>query len=891
MRLNRLYGATALMAGCLTFTINSSANAQDTAQDVYADEELDEVVVTGTYLRGKTQASSPSPLTVIGADNLNEIGATNFANLVQTLTINNGAQNNPDAFTQNSTTGTSNFNLRGLGVASTLVLLNGRRQVNSGTVTNDGVTFVDTSSLIPMIATQRIEIVKDGAAAIYGTDAVAGVVNFITDDDFRGIATSVNYQFLTDEGSQEDFLAQVKLGWGNDRQSLMGAFSFYDRSPLTTSERRLSRPEDDSSALGNPGSFIGTGAFNLPAGVPFIDPTGCEEFGGIPQPLGAPAGGLTPGFCRFDFGDFFNLVPEEQRIQGYGVFKQQIGDAHEFRIEGAFALNEAERGNSPTFPFLQSDRAVVPTDHPSNPFGEPVIFFGRGIGNGGQTSPAPFESDTYRISATLNGELTGEWTYDVNYTHAWNDFFQSTEDTITDNFSLALQGLGGFNCDVAAGTPGQNGCLYYNPFATSFGALPNDPEVIDFIIGEQLIDGRSELSTFEAIVSGPLFDLPAGTVELAVGFQYRDETFSRDFDDIANADGFAFVIGSPDFEGERTANAWFMETLIPLHETLDLSFAVRHEDYGGSIGSTTDPKVSLLFRPTETLTLRGSYSTSFRAPSIFQLAGASTSLNQVLDPVTGSQFFAAVRTNPPEGVERDLLPEQSEAFNVGFTWQPVDGLDINVDYWNYDFSDVLIQENFQAVVDADPTGDRVIRNASGNILLVLTDFINASSVQTDGFDFNVRYAIDTDIGTFQPFFEGTWVNSYDLLNAQGEDVIDGKGNRNFTNFGAPTPEWRFNTGLAFTDGTHEGRFFVRHISGLDDDQNGGIPIDSMTTVDAQYRLNVANLFDFDSDLGFTVGVINAFDEDPPQVFTNGGFESRTHDPRGRVLYLQLDTSF
>lgn len=886
MRHSRFYKATALTAGCLTMFAGLSASAQDADSDV----EIEEVVVTGSYIKGKTQANSPSPIAVIGSDNLSQIGANTVADLVQTLTINNGAQNNPDAFTQGSTTGTSNFNLRGLGVSSTLVLMNGRRQVTSANTTNDGIQFVDTSALVPQIATQRIEIVKDGAAAIYGTDAVAGVVNFITDDTFEGFEVNAKYQTLTDEGSQADTLIEGKFGWAGDTTNIMVAASYFDRTPLTTTERRLSRRGiDDTSSLGNPGAFFLFGA------LPVIDPTGCDAQGGSPTPIGGGAqatldgAGLpfTAGFCRFDFGDFFNLVPEEERIQAFGVLTQELGGDHIFRAEVSYADQTVERGNSPTFPFLQLGNAVVPSTHPANIFPAalgPVLFFGRAIGNGGDVSPQLTTRDTLRLSASFEGTLKDDWAYDVAVTHGVSNATVRTEDTITNNFSLALRGLGGAGCDAATGTPGVGPCEYYNPFATSFSVLPNSQSVLDFVIGTQVGISKSELTVVDAVVSGSV-----GDVGLAVGVQYRDESYSQDFDPISEQDGFAFLIGGQDFERSRNAKAIFAEAFVPLADTLDFSAAVRYEDYGGNIGDTLDPKFSLLWRPTDELSLRGSYSTSFRAPSVFQEAGVNTSLNQVTDPLGGTAF-AAVRSLPAAG--RNVGPEQGEALNFGLSYQTAGGLELDVDYWRYDFSDVIIQENFQAIVNADPQGDRVIRAGgdTGNILIVLVDFVNASSVTTDGLDVNLRYSFDTDFGVIQPFFEGTRVFSYDINDPQAGNV-DGAGNRNFANFGSPTPKTRFNTGMAFMNDVHDARFYVRHISSFDDDQNPGERVGSWTSVDAQYTLNIGGLIDGADGTSIQVGVINAFDKRPPQVFTNGGFESRTHDPRGRSVYARLSARF
>jgi len=886
-----LYNATALVAGCLSFAIASQAVADD---DVM---EIEEVVVTGTYLKGKTQANSPSPIKVLGAETMNQIGASNVADLVQTLTISNGAQNNPDAFTQNATTGTSNFNLRGLGVSSTLVLMNGRRQVVAGTVTNDGIAFVDTSSLAPQIAYQRVEILKDGAAALYGTDAVAGVVNFITDDKFEGIQVSGKYTTLTDQGSQSDKLIEAKVGWGNDTTHVMAAFSYYDRTPLTTAERRLSQPADDTSALGNPGAFFLLGQ------LPVIDPTGCSAQGGseIPradlQPildgLGIP---FTAGFCGFNFGDFYNLVPDEDRTQAYGVVTQQLGDNHEFRLEGSYSENNAVRNNSPTFPFLQLPNAVVPDYHPGNVFPAtlgPILFFGRAIGNGGEASPNRFKSKTYRVSASLKGDLNETWSYDLAVTHGNNSYDLFTRDTITANFQKALFGFGGDSC---TGTdPGENGCLFFNPFSTSFSVLPNSQEVLDYVIGEQAIMGTSKTTVFDAVVSGAIGSTPAGDIGVAFGIQYRDESWGRDYDSLSNQDAFAFVIGNGDFDDDRTAKAAFLETLVPITETLELSTAVRYEDYGGNIGDTIDPKIALLYHPNDNLALRGSYSTSFRAPSVFQVSGGATSLNQVSDPLSGSTAFAATRNINPVSGERNIKPEQGRAWNFGMSWQTDGGFNVDLDYWNYKFSDVIIQENFQAIVNADPNGDRVIRSPAGTILMVLVDFINASSVKTEGFDLNLSYAADTSVGVITPFFEATHVLTYDLIQGAGDAVIDGVGGRNFANFGSPTPKWRLNAGMSFTNDTHDARFYVRHISGLDDDQIvGGVAngsIDSFTTVDVQYTLNLGGIWDSAEGSSIQVGLINAFDKAPPYVATNGGFESRTHDPRGRQAYIKLVATF
>ncbi len=899
----------ALPLSCLAFA--AAPAFSQTAEE--GAEPIEEVVVTGSYIRRTSQFDSPSPIDSVDATQLEAIGAKNIADVVQTLTINTGSQNNPDAFTQNSTTGTSNFNLRGLGVASTLVLLNGKRQVLTGLPTNDGLNFVDTSSLVPLIAVDNIEILKDGAAALYGSDAVAGVVNFLTRDNFDGLEISADYQTVEDEGDSSEYVLQGLFGAQGDRGSIIAALSFTNRSPLSTEERRLSRPQDDSSNLGNPGSyFFPSGPL---VGTPIIDPTGCATgadgtpIGGIPVLLAPPGTvpGLDVGLCAFDFGDYFSLIADETRLNGFTKASYQLTDSIEAVAEVGFARNRVLRGNSPTFPNLKFPN--VPATNPGNPFGTDVNFFGRAIGNGGTVAPSINELDTWRTSLGLNGELSNGWYWQVAYVGGKNESVNTTADTLAGEFQDALNGFGGTGCSGPtnpAAAPGVGPCQYFNPFASSFSVLPNSADVIASFTADQILDTTSELQTIEGVVSGELFEAPAGMASIAIGAQYRKEELMHDYNSLANQDRFAFVIGNPDFSADRDVNAAFVELGIPLADTFDLQLAVRYESYGGAVGSTTDPKIAGIFRPTDTFTARASYSTSFRAPSLFQANGGATSLNQISDPLNPGLNFAAVRSS----ANPDLTPEESDAYNIGFSFEPVDGLTLDLDYWAFEFTDVIIQENFQAVLNQffnDPARVQRVAGPGSPVTQINVGFVNASSVETNGLDFRAKYQWDTSAGLIQPFIEGTYILTYDLEDPQAGSV-DGVGNRNFSNFGTSTPELRFNAGIGWLNGAHSANLFARYISGYDDDQNcaddslpaGGLcppgtggffEVDSHLTFDAQYSLDTAVLLDREVAPVLTFGVINATAEKPPQLFTNGGFDSKVHDPRGRMLYLRFKQSF
>jgi iron complex outermembrane receptor protein len=882
------------------FLLSTSVIAQE--EEVNKKEDIEMIIVTGSFVRRSENFESPSPLAVMDAGEIDSIGAKSIGDITQTLTINTGAENTPDAFTQNATAGTSNINLRGLGVASTLILLNSKRQVVNSQPNNGGVNFVDTSSLVPMIALDRMEIVKDGASALYGSDAVAGVVNFITKRNYEGIKLNADYQDGA-HGNNKEYKVQGLWGTVGDDSSLMAAISYTNRSPMFTGDRRLSRPQDDTSALGNPGSF-----FILPpitAGpTPIVDP-GCAVNGGSPMllaPAGVGPGGTDVGYCGFDFGNSYSFVPDESRLTTYIKASKKLTDNVEWTTEITTARNRAERGGSPSFPILTFP--TVPADHPENFFGFPVSFFGRELGNGFQGDPAVTESETFRFSTMLQGELdAGYW--ELSYTAARNDFYFAVNDTLGQKFQNALRGFGGNGCDPVTGTAGAGACEYFNPFSSSFNTSPNSQNVIDSFTGRQEIDSESNLEVAEGFLSTELFEMPGGAAGVAVGVQYRNQDLNQDYDALSNQDSFSFVIGNPDVTGNQDVIAIFGELALPVSDTLDVQIALRYEDYGGTTGDTVDPKVAASWRATDNFSLRGSISTSFRAPSIFQRDGGATSLSQMTDPVTEGTAFAAVRASGNE----ELVPEESTAYNIGFSLEPVDDWSIEMDYWSFDFTNLIIQENFQAILNAsslNPDPERVVRAGdplTGPILQVNTTYVNASSLETSGLDIVSNYKIDTAMGSFTPNLSATYILAYDLMDPQA-GPIDGAGRRNFSNIGVSTPELRVNLGLNWQHENYSANVFARYVDGYKDDQNcadgtaytaacsqGFKDIDSHVTVDAQLNLDVGGLLETDGAYVLTVGGVNLTDEAPPQVFTNAGFDSKVHDPRGRQIYAKIAIEF
>ena len=897
MRMNTKLTALAVAISTQLLPFGNLAYAQE--QPAEQAQDVEKIMVTGSFVRRSENFESPSPLAVMDAGDIEAIGAKSIGDITQTLTINTGAENTPDAFTQNATAGTSNINLRGLGVASTLVLLNNKRQVVTAQPNNSGVNFVDTSSLVPMIALNRMEVVKDGASALYGSDAVAGVVNFITKSNYDGAQVSLDYQDGA-HGDNKEYTIQGLWGTTGDDSSILAAVSYTNRSPMFTGDRRLSRPQDDTSSLGGPGSYF-LGA------TPFIDPTGCSEYGGYPNLL-APSGtvpGLEIGFCGFDFGLGYSFVPDESRLTTFFQAKKQVTENIEWTTEVSTGTNRAERGGSPSFPILTFP--TVPASHPGNPFGTDVSYFGRELGNMADGNPFPgdpavTESDTFRFSTMLQGELeTGFW--EVSYTVAKNDFYFAVNDTLGQEFQNALRGFGGQGCDPVTGEAGVGACEYFNPFASSYTVLPNSQNVIDGFTAREEIDSKSNLEVVEAFISTELFEMEGGAAGIAFGAQYRYQDLTQDYDALANQDRFSFVIGNPDIYGEQDVYAIFGELALPVSDDLDIQIALRYEDYGGTTGDTIDPKFAVSWRATDDFSLRGSISTSFRAPSIFQRDGGGTSLNQMVDPLTGGAAFAAARSTG----NKDLVPEESTAYNLGFSLEPIDDWSIEMDYWNFDFTNLIIQENFQAILNADPQNpDRIVRAGdplNGPLLQVNLTYVNASSLETSGLDFVSSYKMETEAGTFTPSFNATYILAYDLVDPQAGPV-DGVGLRNFSNIGVSTPELRANFGINWESDAFSANIFARYVDSYSDDQNcadgnafsaactqGYKAIESHMTWDAQVNIDLGSLFETEEAYILSIGGINLTDENPPQVFTNAGFDSKVHDPRGRQIYARLAIEF
>lgn len=854
-------------------------------------------VITITAGRAPGAQSGDRPVVTLDAEALRASGLSDLGDALAFSPAIVGSEFNDDPGTQNDTSGTSSVNLRGLGLGATLVLVNGVRQAPASVASDDGASFVDMNALVPDIAISRVEILKDGASPLHGSDAVAGVVNVITDDLFEGVEVALEARGPDGfEGAGFTSILSARAGETFGAWSVMGAVSYRDTDGVEGFETDFI-PGTGLSALGQPGAYYiqaPGGGFEVttPSGGPqVIIDRDCAAAGGQPLVLGADTAFGTPGYCRLDYGQFFSLIPDETRLNAYGALTGDFGHTR-LTLRAAWADTQLTRGNSPSLPALSFP--TIPVDNPGNYFNRDVTWNGRPRGVSAGAARRSFDHDTLRLEAGLAHDFDAfgrDWTAEGVLAFSRNELEATITDHIGDRLDAALNGFGGANCQPGASAGDQSaGCYWFNPFGSgSLVTDPNDPRYNDpallaWMLGEDVRTSSSELSSLDAsLTTAHLFALPAGSVSLTVGAHLRNERLDVDHGQTFNDDAFLFIVGGPDYAGERDVASLYAESVIPLHARARLTLAARYEDLEDF--SSTDPKVGLAVDLTDALTLSANWAQSFRAPSLHQQVSATTTLQSLT--IGNQSLFRPVRTVGSQDVE----PETSDSYSLGLSWRH-EGWTARVDAWRLEVEDLIIEESANAILAADIADDglyndpRVELSQAGDVVLVRANFVNAPRVEAQGVDIAFDHD-NIDLGRFGVMTAGletVYINEFTLYDPVLNTEIDAAGNRNFTNFARSLPQWRTSVRAGWMNGPWSVNAQARYISSYDDDENAGAEIDSWTAYDLQagWTSNVRG-----HALTASVGALNLFDEEAPFVNTPLGYDTKVHDARGRVLYARI----
>lgn len=764
----------------------------------------DTIIVTGTNIRGIAPESSP--VRSFDRDDILASGAATAQDFIQTLPLNFGGganenissrlPNDINAAFNGGASGSlgSSVNLRGLGSGSTLVLLNGRRLAPSSGIGD----FIDIS-LIPASAIERVEVLSDGASAIYGADAVAGVVNFVLRDDYDGVEASFRYGTAT-EGDFDEYRASFTAGkdWGSGNALVV--YEFFDQSSLSALDRDFSQ------------------------------------------------GALVPN----------DLLPSQERHSVLASVNQELSPDFEVSGDIIYSTREAVQERSSVL----SPGAVRVTPSTEN----------------------------LSVSAGASWNVSGSWYLD------------------------------------ALGT---------------FSDVHSEPEQGGLFQSKNSID--STIWTADAKASGGVLELPGGEVKLAIGGHFRTESFRNTL-----VEESSMPVGDIEADIDRDVYAFFGEAFIPIVgsnnaipgvERLELNVSGRFEDYS-DFGSTIDPKIGLLWAPTESLKLRGSYSTSFNPPPLGRV-GASDLLatafptglvNAIFGFTPGDPSIANVVALTLAGTSKDLDPEESRAFTGGIDYDHDWGrhsISVSATYFDIDFDGRLGETpipgnalsfdapniafnnpelfpegtiiffpsaaEVQAVLDsvditgsiagADPLDAQIINNAG-----VLR---NLGKTVVTGFDFDIAYTLDSDVGDFTVGLDGTYIKDFQQQASEATPLID----QVDTLFNPVSLNLRTRAG--YSRGGFAANIFVNYTDAYKVDNSiGSANIDSWTTVDLSLAYNTGDnrRGAFLNNTTFRLAVTNLFDENPPSVpsfpeFFVFGYDPTNANPRNRFIAFEVNKAF
>jgi iron complex outermembrane receptor protein len=914
--------------------------------------EQEEVVVTGSRIRQDPLAER-LPVLTLSQQDIEATGATSLADFVQRLAISGSAINRTNNSSGNLGyppdgggigAGAAEVDLRFLTSKRVLVLVDGQRWVRGSS--GSGVSgSVDLNS-IPVNAVKSIEILQDGASAVYGSDAIGGVVNIITQDDYDSMKVSAQYgEFEQGDGETVEF--DVRMGGSSDRGRALIDISWTEQKDVNTQDRAF-------ATYPLPGLTSGASSGTPSGRFVFVDPilgtVSVTPIPGVVNPTWDPTDPDNDGFMNFDFfRDAFNyqpfnhLVTPNERLSVFGKAEYDLTENTTFRALASYNNRKSQGRAAPVPLFFGPDSGSTPfmvnlvwdADQIYNPFGmdlgpDSLIFAGRRPIEAG---PRIFNQDvdTWYASTGIDGHFRSgdnDMYWDVTAIWSENNATQTKLNQFNArSFSIALGPP-----EICAANPG---CVPLNPVGE--GSMTQ--EMLDYVTYTGVDTSNQELFDFTANLTGSLFDLPAGPVGFAIGFEYREEDGAFQPDPIVVAGETADVPTSPT-RGGFDVTEYYGELVVPIlseassSQVLDLSVAFRHSDYD-LFSSDTVGKFALNWGPTENFTFRASLSEGYRAPHIGELFNLGSRFDaSISDSCSNVQpEFAAncaalgvpagyVQLNPQipvgTGGNPNLEPETSDTFTTGFTWAApvdnwgnVDGLLIEVNYYDIEIDGAIQAPAPQDVLNACITTlapifcDAVNRNPSGTITSIDGVLQNIGGIETRGMDFNFDLTTaPTGIGHFRFQWMTSYLLDYDELvaNAQGGfDVIDRKG----FEVGSPTrgyPEIKSNFNTDWFRNDWQVRLGIRYMDSLVENCQGLVAdlgqtqfcsnapdtnkLGSVTYVDTQVNWSPSNFLD--GRWTFSIGIDNLFDEEPPVCFSCdlNSYDGTLYEVGGQFWYLR-----
>ena len=835
--------------------------------------EIEEIVVTGTLL--KNAESDLSPVQLINENDYKNFNITNIGEISKYLNVSSGSRFQTNAL-EGVDQGMSSITLRGLDASATLLLLNSRRHTFSGTPSNNGNGYID-ANIVPEIAIEKIEILKEGATSIYGSDAIAGVINFLTFKEFEGLRVKAGKQTTTNY-NQDDNSFGILFGTKILDGKLVIGFNTLERSPLSASEID-GIAELGLSGLGKTFKVLGpdivsSGLFAgaYPKVSQFVPDPNCEENGGV----------LDGSFCRFLYGERFNIVNDEDHQKIYLNFSKETGVLkHNFHFISS-KVNVNDNPQSPSYPALPFLSRNIEPGEGGSPFNVPVVWYGRPLGSEFKSPFSPKDIEQFNVNYSLSFLINQTTDADISITmseHS-NDHFRP--DIIDSRFLAAIKGNGG---------PEEN--LTWN----IFDSTQNPKSLIDYVRGAEVSSKVADLISVDGIFNRKLKNL-----NLAYGFQLNKESLDIYYDEVSRAELYTdgklvktadlfFLGGGINLSKSRTSNALFLEIEKSIQEALDLRVAARYESMKNE--SSFDPKISLKYNVADALTIRFSKGTAFSAPSMAQMYSSEINLGSVRD-VNDSVFVRQASTGNP-----NLKPATSTNSNIGLIFQRND-LRISIDVWEIEYEDRVEVESAQAILSSNPFGPSITRNEFGDLIGVTTTYFNEDNTLVKGIDLQIQYLINLKQSNLSINLMGTNLSDFKTPSLTNQNLmINRVGKFNFDTHTFSLPKKRINSfvnwnfkdlSLSLNSRYLDGYINERAITGL------GLTYGYSNQVKSFFVHDISlnkKLFISSGQLDLRLYLSNIFDKSAPRLYDapDFSFDTRLHDPRGRILGLNVEYNF
>lgn len=869
------------------------------AQPSFAQEAVQKVEITGSSIK-RTETEGVATTQILSRKDIEQTGKTSIADVVRSISAdNNGSISG--SFTNGFAGSASGVSLRGLSVSSTLVLINGRRTAPYGFGDDGQRSFVDLNS-IPLDAVDRIEILKDGASAIYGSDAIAGVVNVILRQNYVGQSVAANIG-QSSRGDGRVMSASAAVGFGNLQQDKYNVFMTIDakkQERIWQKDRsdyigqadarpwggRDQRAGQITSGNGGGSNFLGTvrpvnaagGAIAGVAGNVKQLPGTCSAAN--LDPVGGTSLDNALGGCLWDPVQYQTIQPETENLNIYARGTFAINDKTTAYTElglfnskaktqttpsgltgAGFDLVNARVNNTNTGP----DQLLLPIGHPDNPFADNRVR-PRWV-DASRPRTADLETTVTRFLAGVKGTVA-EWDYDAGFLYA---------ESKTDKTQNGYYRQSALKAAVANGT-----------FRIGQGRV-NTPAVLALVSPTLQNSGVTKSTSVDFKATRELAQLPGGALGIAVGAEYRKEETNSDPTPYTNINDIA-GLGYSASKGSRNVTALYTELAIPVLKSLEFQLAARTDKYS-DYGRSTTPKAGFKFTPTNTVAFRGTYAEGFRAPSAAEngdsAVAAFTNIpnDPIRCPVTklpidcSSQQVGAITVG-----NKNIKPETSKSYSLGFVVEPVKNFSISLDWWKIERDGEIGGSDPSAIV-ANPAGypdAQIVRGEAtsnfpglaGPILMVKAPYLNAGKTQTSGLDLDMRSKFDLGAnGKLNAGVVVTYMHEFKRTDSDGttHEFAGTHGDINLSGNGG-TPRTKVSLSLGWDRGPWTVSGNINHVSSisgtneiggecLDTDANHnpylGCRIAAFTTVD------VFGKWKMSKNLEFTASITNLFDKMAP----------------------------